>query len=141
MTTPAARTINIPELLAHSSVGPLQKRVFILCALCLIIDGFDVQAMGYVAPALVPDWKIDRSALGPVFSAANFGVLIGSLVFSTIADTIGRGPALVSALLVAALQTVAAALTQNVELLFSLRLVAGTIMGCMIPDGTAPVAE
>src|SRR5215213_6050271 len=66
MTTPAA-TINIGELLANSRVGPLQKRVFILCALCLIIDGFDVQAMGYVAPALVPDWKIDRSALGPVF--------------------------------------------------------------------------
>src|SRR5918999_1246964 len=81
MTTPAAK-INIPELLGNSRVGPLQKRVFLLCALCLIIDGFDVQAMGYVAPALVPDWKIDRSALGPVFSAANFGVLIGSLVFS-----------------------------------------------------------
>jgi AAHS family 4-hydroxybenzoate transporter-like MFS transporter len=141
MATPAARTINIPELLANSRVGPLQKRVFILCALCLIIDGFDVQAMGYVAPALVPDWKIDRSALGPVFSAANFGVLIGSLVFSTIADKIGRRPVLVGATLFFALMTLATAYAQNIDQLFWLRLVAGIGMGCIIPNATALVGE
>ena len=141
MTTPAARTINIPELLANSTVGPLQKRVFILCALCLIIDGFDVQAMGYVAPALVPDWKIDRSALGPVFSAANFGVLIGSLVFSTIADKIGRRPVLVGATLFFAVMTLATAYAQNIDQLFWLRLIGGIGMGCIIPNATALVGE
>jgi AAHS family 4-hydroxybenzoate transporter-like MFS transporter len=140
MTTPAA-TINIPELLANSTIGPLQKRVFILCALCLIIDGFDVQAMGYVAPALVPDWKIDRSALGPVFAAANFGVLIGSLVFSTIADKIGRRPVLVGATLFFAVMTLATAYAQNIDQLFWLRLVAGIGMGCIIPNATALVGE
>ena len=141
MATPAARTINIPELLANSKVGPLQKRVFILCALCLIIDGFDVQAMGYVAPALVPDWKIDRSALGPVFSAANFGVLIGSLVFSTIADKIGRRPVLVGATLFFAVMTLATAYAQNIDQLFWLRLIGGIGMGCIIPNATALVGE
>jgi len=141
MTPPAARTINIPELLANSAIGPLQKRVFILCALCLIIDGFDVQAMGYVAPALVPDWKIDRSALGPVFSAANFGVLIGSLVFSTIADKIGRRPVLVGATLFFAVMTLATAYAQNIDQLFWLRLIAGIGMGCIIPNATALVGE
>jgi MFS transporter, AAHS family, 4-hydroxybenzoate transporter len=140
MTTPAA-TINIGELLANSRVGPLQKRVFILCALCLIIDGFDVQAMGYVAPALVPDWKIDRSALGPVFSAANFGVLIGSLVFSTIADKIGRRPVLVGATLFFSAMTIATAYAQNINQLFWLRLIAGIGMGCIIPNATALVGE
>ena len=140
MTTPAA-TINIGELLANSRVGPLQKRVFILCALCLIIDGFDVQAMGYVAPALVPDWKIDRSALGPVFSAANFGVLIGSLVFSTVADKIGRRPVLVGATLFFSAMTIATAYAQNIDQLFWMRLIAGIGMGCIIPNATALVGE
>ena len=62
MTQPAARTINIGEMLENSTVGPLQIRVFTLCMICLIMDGFDVQAMGYVGPAIVLDWKIDRSA-------------------------------------------------------------------------------
>lgn len=140
MNTPAA-TINIPELLANSTVGPLQRRVFLLCALCLIIDGFDVQAMGYVAPALVPDWKIDRSALGPVFSAANFGVLIGSLVFSPIADKIGRRPVLVGATLFFAVMTIATAYAQNLSQLLWMRLIAGIGMGCIIPNATALVGE
>jgi AAHS family 4-hydroxybenzoate transporter-like MFS transporter len=77
MTQPAARTINIGELLENSQIGPLHIRVFALCMISLIMDGFDVQMMGYVGPALVRDWKINGSQLGPVFAAANFGVLIG----------------------------------------------------------------
>ena len=60
MSTPVAK-INIPDLLANSTVGPLQKRVFLLCALCLIIDGFDVQAMGYVAPAVFASARLANS--------------------------------------------------------------------------------
>ena len=55
MTTagqPAA-TLNVTDVLETSPIGALQIRVFMLCMLCLIMDGFDVQAMGYVAPALV----------------------------------------------------------------------------------------
>ena len=79
MTTSArtAGTVNISELLENSRIGPLQIRVFALCMICLIMDGFDVQAMGYVAPAVVEDWGVPRSVLGPVFAAANVGVLIG----------------------------------------------------------------
>src|SRR5687768_182021 len=140
MTTPAAK-INIAEMLAHSTVGPLQRRVFLLCGLCLIIDGFDVQAMGYVAPAVLADWKIPGPQLGPVFAAANFGVLIGSLVFSTLADKIGRRPVLVGATLFFAAMTLATAFAQNIDQLFWLRLVAGIGMGCIIPNATALVGE
>jgi AAHS family 4-hydroxybenzoate transporter-like MFS transporter len=71
-----------------------------------------------------------------VFSAANFGVLIGSLVFSTIADKIGRRPVLVGATLFFAVMTIATAYAQNIDQLFWLRLVAGIGMGCIIPNAT-----
>src|SRR5262245_21467082 len=54
-----ATRVNIPELLANSRIGPLQKRVFVLCLMTLIIDGFDVQAMGFVIPALSAAWNIE----------------------------------------------------------------------------------
>ena len=95
----AVSKINIGELLENSTIGPLQIRVFLLCMICLIMDGFDVQAMGYVAPAIVADWGIPRAQLGGVFAAANFGVLLGSLVFSMVADKIGRRPVLIGATL------------------------------------------
>ena len=50
MTTGAAAgQINLTELMDNSRVGSLQIRVFALCLASLIMDGFDVQAMGYVA--------------------------------------------------------------------------------------------
>jgi len=140
MQTPGTK-INIADMFAHSEVGPLHRRVFLLCGLCLIIDGFDVQAKGYVAPSVLADWKIPGPQLGPVFAAANFGVLIGSLVFSTLADKIGRRPVLVGATLFFATMTIATAYAQNIDQLFWLRLVAGIGMGCIIPNATALVGE
>src|SRR5438034_9304031 len=101
MITPETRgittgPINVAELIDNSRIGALQISTFAICLLCLIMDGFDVQVLGYVAPEIVREWKIGN-ALGPVFGASNSGVLVGSLVFSMLADKIGRRPILVGA--------------------------------------------
>src|SRR5262245_64177455 len=143
MTRPAqsASPINLGELLGNSRVGPLQVQVFILCMICLIMDGFDVQAMGYVAPAVVADFGVSRSLLGPVFSAANFGVLIGSLVFSVVADKIGRRPVLIGATLFFSAMAIVTAFAQSVEQLLWMSFIAGLGLGCIIPNATALVGE
>ena len=141
MTQPAARTINIGEMLENSRIGPLHIRVFVLCMISLIMDGFDVQMMGYVGPALVRDWKINGSQLGPVFAAANFGVLIGALSLSMLADKIGRRPVLVGATLAFAAMTIITGYAQNMEQLLWLRFIGGIPMGCIIPNATALIGE
>jgi MFS transporter, AAHS family, 4-hydroxybenzoate transporter len=141
MTQPAARTINIGEVLENSRIGPLHIRVFALCMISLIMDGFDVQMMGYVGPALIRDWKIAGSQLGPVFAAANFGVLIGALSLSMLADKIGRRPVLVGATLAFSAMTLITAYAQTMEQLLWLRFLGGIPMGCIIPNATALVGE
>jgi AAHS family 4-hydroxybenzoate transporter-like MFS transporter len=143
MTTPgrAASTIDIGELLGNSRIGPLQKQVFVLSMICLIMDGFDVQAMGYVAPEVVREFGVSRALLGPVFAAANFGVLIGSLVFSVVADKIGRRPVLIGATLFFSVMAIVTAFAQSVEQLLWMRFIAGIGMGCIIPNATALVGE
>ena len=59
------------------------------------MDGFDAQAMGYVAPALAPELHIARQALGPVFSSGLVGIMIGALLFGPLADRVGRRPVLI----------------------------------------------
>jgi AAHS family 4-hydroxybenzoate transporter-like MFS transporter len=68
-------------------------------------------------------------------------VLIGSLLFSPLADKIGRRPVLVWATLWFAVMTLAAAFAANVTQLFWLRLIGGIGMGCIIPNATALIGE
>src|SRR3954469_1229386 len=93
-------TVNVADIVDNSKIGSFHVAIGVLCGMCLMIDGFDVQAMGYAAPALIRDWGITGAgAMGPVFSAVLFGILIGSLTFSTLADKIGRRPMLITATL------------------------------------------
>ena len=52
----AAGTINLTEVMDNCRIGPLQIRVFALCLASLIMDGFDVQVMSFVA-TMPPAWR------------------------------------------------------------------------------------
>lgn len=133
--------VNISDLIDNNRIGSFQVGIFILCAMCLIMDGFDVQALGYVAPAIIQDWNIPNAALGPVFAAANFGVLIGSLLFTMLADKIGRRPVLVGATLFFSALMLVTAHASSVAELLALRFITGVGMGCIIPNATALIGE
>ena len=55
--------IDVADVIDRSRLHPLQILVVTLCGICMIMDGFDVQAMGYVAPALIKEWQIQPTAL------------------------------------------------------------------------------
>jgi AAHS family 4-hydroxybenzoate transporter-like MFS transporter len=139
-TTPASR-INIGELLDGSRVGPLQIRVFALCMISLIMDGFDVQAMGYVGPAVRAEMDISPAQFGALLGMANFGVLFGSLGLSVVADKLGRRPVLIGATMLFAVLTLATAFARTYQELLWLRFIGGIGMGCIIPNCTALVGE
>jgi AAHS family 4-hydroxybenzoate transporter-like MFS transporter len=142
MSTRSDRSrVNIAERIDNSPVGALQLSTFGLCLLCLIMDGFDVQVLGYVTPEIVREWKINNAMLGPVFGASNFGVLVGSLVFSMLADKIGRRPILIGATFFFGVMTIVAAQAASVGELLVLRFVGGIGLGCIIPNATALVGE
>ena len=136
-----ANTIDPADVLDRSRIGSLQIRVFVLCTLALVMDGFDVQALGYAAPALRRELGVDAAALGTVFSAANSGVLIGSVVFSALADRIGRRPVLVAMTLFFSVMTLATPQAQTLTQLFWLRFVGGIGMGAIMPNATALISE
>ena len=106
-----------------------------------VADRYDIGAIAFAAPHLVASWGIERSALGPVLSANNIGVLFGSAIFGWIGDRYGRKTALISANLVFGVLTFAAAYSHDLTQLFWLRLFAGIGIGGVIPNLVAICTE
>ncbi|KAE8758768.1 MULTISPECIES: MFS transporter [Paraburkholderia] len=122
-------------------VTATQWRVLGLCALCMVIDGFDVQAMAYAAPALIKAWGASRSVLGPVFAAGLLGMFAGSLVLAGWADTIGRRPMLIAATAWIALCMVLTPFAHSIGALIGIRFAAGIGMGAIVPNAMALAGE
>ncbi|MGA3308061.1 MAG: MFS transporter [Xanthobacteraceae bacterium] len=133
--------IQVSRLLNERGLSSFQIRVLIWSILIALIDGYDIGAVGFAAPHLVASWGIERSALGPVLSASNIGVLFGSVMFGWVGDRYGRKAALISANLLFGVLTFAAAYSTDLTQLFWLRLFAGFGIGGVIPNVVAINAE
>jgi len=136
-----SQKVNIATLVDNSRLGLFQWTTFVLCGLCLIMDGFDVQAMGYVAPAVIKEFKIPGAEMGLVFSAALMGVLLGSFLFSMLSDRIGRRPVLIVAALYFAVLTLWTATASSAKELLVIRFIAGFGLGGIMPNAMALAGE
>jgi AAHS family 4-hydroxybenzoate transporter-like MFS transporter len=137
----SGNTVDVSDVLDNSKISAFQIGIFILCGLCLIMDGFDVQALGYLAPAIIQDWHIPMSEMGPALSAALVGILVGSILFSMIADRVGRRPVLILATLFFSAVTLLTARVHNIPELRLIRFFAGMGLGGIMPNAVALVGE
>jgi AAHS family 4-hydroxybenzoate transporter-like MFS transporter len=137
----AATKVSVSDVIDGSRLGVFQGGLFVLCALSLIMDGFDVQIIGFLAPEITRELGIPSAALAPVFGAGNFGVLVGALVFTMVADKIGRRPVLIASTFFFAAMMLVTAQATSVGQLVILRFVTGLGLGSVIPSATALIGE
>jgi MFS transporter, AAHS family, 4-hydroxybenzoate transporter len=133
--------LNLSSLIDQRRIGGFQWMVYALCMVCLIVDGFDLQALAFVGPSLIREWKIPNAAMGPVFSAALVGVLFGSLLLSMLADKIGRRPVMIAATICFSVLTYFTGQAASVHSLIMLRFFAGIVLGGIVPNAMALSGE
>jgi AAHS family 4-hydroxybenzoate transporter-like MFS transporter len=129
------------QFIDQQPFGAHQFLVASLCAVIVFVDGFDAQAMGYVAPALSADLHVPRALLGTVISSGLVGMMVGALVFGPLADRVGRKPVLVLSALTFGVGSILTATASSVESLSVLRLLTGLGMGGAMPNAIALTSE
>jgi AAHS family 4-hydroxybenzoate transporter-like MFS transporter len=139
--TSGQRTIDLRALIDDRPFSPYQWLILALCFLCVFIDGFDTQSVGFIAPALVQTFQVKRESLGPVLSAALLGLAIGALVSGPVADRIGRKGVLVGAVALFGLFSIASAFATSIGELTWMRLATGLGLGAAMPNAATLMAE
>src|SRR5258708_19540396 len=56
----------------------------------MFLDGFDTQAISYMTPLIAKEWGLPRELLGPIFSSALTGLMLGYLLLSPLSDRFGH---------------------------------------------------
>ena len=138
---PATRSIDVQTFLDEHPFSPFQWLIFALCFCVVLLDGFDTAAIGYIAPSLVSEWGIERSALGPVLSAALFGLVVGSLSAGPLADRFGRKTILSISVLIFGLACLASAFSAGLNQLVAWRFITGVGLGAAMPNAVTMMNE
>jgi AAHS family 4-hydroxybenzoate transporter-like MFS transporter len=134
-------TVNVRACIDERPFGRYQLLVAGLCALVVFLDGFDTQAIGYVAPAIIKEFGVSRAALSPVFSASLIGLMLGALIGGPVSDRFGRRPVLLGGLVFFGLMSLLTVMAGSIESLLVLRLLTGLGLGCVMPNAIALTSE
>lgn len=124
-----------------SPLSSYQIGIVTLCALITMIDGFDTQAIAFVAPEIARSWGVPIAQFGPVFGAGLLGGLVGAMGFGMAADRFGRKPGLLLAMGLFGTASLATPLAQTIGQLIALRIVTGIGLGGALPSVIALTSE
>ena len=109
------KVIDIEAFLNEHPLSWFQRMLFVLCFMIVLLDGFDTAAIGFIAPSLIREWGVTRPELGPVLTAALFGLAAGALISGPLADRFGRKSVLVGSVFAFGIASLASASSASLD--------------------------
>jgi MFS transporter, AAHS family, 4-hydroxybenzoate transporter len=137
----AKAAFDVPTFINSRRVGAVQWVVTVLCALVMFLDGFDTQAISYMAPLIAKEWGLPRELLGPIFSSALTGLMVGYLLLSPLSDRFGHRRLILISTIAFGLLTLVTVFVSSVTELMILRFITGVALGAAIPSTVALTTE
>jgi len=136
-----ARAVNVSDIIDTRPVGAFQLRAFLLCALVLFVDGFDVQGITYVVPTITREWGLVRGELWPALTAGLVGVMLGAMLLAPLADRVGRRRVIVYSCLAIGALTLLTLAADSLLSLAVLRFLTGLGLGSTLPNALGLASE
>ena len=141
MTGEGKQVVDITQAIDAGSFTAFQIVAIALCSVIAFLDGLDSQSIAVAAPLIADKLAIGRTALGPIFSAAVLGAMIGALTFGPLGDRFGRKRCLIVAALIFGICTILTASADSYNVLLVVRFAAGIGLGGATPCFIALASE
>jgi MFS family permease len=129
------------QLLDESRLTPLHRRIWLVAALGLLLDGFDFFVIGVCLPLVTVDLGLGSVQVGLLASAAVVGSVVGALVVGPVADRIGRRLVFRLDLIAFVVAALASSLAWDIWSLIAFRFLLGVAIGADYPLSSSYAVE
>jgi AAHS family 4-hydroxybenzoate transporter-like MFS transporter len=133
--------LTVSEIIDQRPLSRFQISAIALCGLVLLLDGFDTQCIGFLAPSISETLAIPLRNFGPVFSAGLIGLMIAAMAMGPVADRWGRKWPVVLSALTFALFALLTARAVSLQQLILFRFLTGLGLGGAMPNVVALTSE
>ena len=131
-----------PALGTAATTKELQTyRVIALCALVILLEGFDLQAAGVSVPRLAPAFHLLPAQLGLFLGSSAIGIFLSSALGGVLADTFGRRPVVVTGVAVFGLFSLSTLFATGLPSLIVARFLTGLGLGAAMPSVIALASD
>lgn len=133
--------MTLQERINTGHMTTYQWGIVLLATALNLLDGFDVLALAFTAPAIKEAFGLDGVHLGYLLSAGLVGMSIGSIALAPLADYMGRRNLLIVSLVLSAIGMFGSALSPDALALGICRLITGLGVGGLLVGTNVIVSE
>lgn len=125
--------VNVSQIIEESNNKRFSVNLIAWTFLLMILEGFDVASISFVAPILMENWQIASGSFGLVFGVGTFGLMLGGFLFGYLGDKIGRKKALMFSTVIFSIFTLLTIFSNSLPTLIALRFLVGLGLGGTVP--------
>jgi putative MFS transporter len=139
-----SRSSEAESLLARMEQVPFSgwhRKARLVMGSATFFDAFNALSLAFALPTLIRLWHISPKQSGLLISASYVGQLAGALVFSALAEKVGRIRGTTAAIAIMSIMSFGCALAGNFPALLACRLVQGIGVGGEMPVAATYINE
>jgi AAHS family 4-hydroxybenzoate transporter-like MFS transporter len=135
------KTVDVGAILGEARLSSLPILVLVLSFIVIMLDGYDLICLSFVAPQLARIFDIPVASFGPVFTAGYIGIMIGGVLIGPLADRFGRKNILIFSVALFGLFSLMPIADLSYSHLIAYRFITGLGLGGAMPGAVALTAE
>src|SRR6185503_20542621 len=129
-----SKAVDIDELRDSAKLRGVHVRTLAMCAIAMMIDGYDLYVVGWILPALSDSFHVSRVALTPVLLIQQAAMFLSVYFVAPLADRIGRRTLLLTCLAGTGVCCFGAAFSANPTEFTAWRVLTGLFASAVVPN-------